>query len=86
MNQIEQSIADEMANQIKEEIDREILFDMLEQFGWTRIVLSSKWLPVSGIELHEWRVKNLTGHYKAHDNVWMFEKSQDALIFSLRWA
>ena len=86
MDHVENDIAEELGRQIQQEIDREILFELLVECGWTRIVLPSKWLPTSGVELHEWREKNLTGHYKAHENVWIFEKSQDALVFSLRWA
>ena len=83
---LEDQWADEAARYLKEEIDREVLFEILEEFGWTRIELPSKWLPVNGIELHEWREQNLKGQWKAHENVWLFEKPEDAVIFSLRWS
>lgn len=83
---IQEDIIDNMSKQIQEDIDQRIMFDLLIESGWTKIELPSKWLPTSGVELHEWREKNLTGHYKAHENVWIFEKSEDAVIFALRWA
>lgn len=83
---IEEEIAETLSNEIAKGIDFEILSTVLvDACGWTKIELPSKWLPVSGIELHEWRTKNLTGNWKAHENVWLFEKSEDAVIFSLRW-
>lgn len=82
---LEDEIAQGLSKQIAQEIDFELLTDVLIACGWTKIVLPSKWLPVSGVGIHEWREKNLTGKYKAHENVWLFEKSEDAVVFSLRW-
>ena len=79
-------LAEQAAKILQEEIDREILFDMLTQVGWTRVELASKWLSVTGIELHEWRKANLTGRWYAHENVWIFEKAEDAVVFTLRWS
>jgi hypothetical protein len=86
MDYIEDSIAEDLSRQMKEEIDRKILFDLLVEIGWTRIELPNKFLPVSGVELHKWREQNLTGHYRAHEHIWLFEKSQDAVLFALRWS
>jgi hypothetical protein len=36
--------------------------------------------------LREQREENLKGAWKAHNNIWIFEKSEDAVIFSLRWS
>ncbi len=83
---MEEQFADQAAKILQEEIDQEILFDLLQQIGWTRVELASKWLPVTGIELHEWREANLTGHCRAHNNVWMFENKNDAALFKLTWS
>ena len=83
---MEEQFADQAAKILQEEIDQEILFDLLQQMGWTRVELASKWLPVTGIELHEWREANLTGHWRAHNNVWMFENKNDAALFKLTWS
>ena len=82
---LEDEIAQEMSKQIAQEIDFDLLTDILIACGWTKVVLPNKWLPVSGLEIHQWREKNLTGRWKAHGNVWLFEKSEDAVIFSLTW-
>lgn len=83
---MEEQYADAAAKILQEEIDQEILFDLLQQVGWTRVELASKWLPVTGIELHEWRGANLTGHWRAHSNIWMFENKNDAALFKLTWS
>jgi len=86
MDHIEDIIAEDLGKKIQEEIDRQVLFDLLVSIGWTRIELPNKFLPVSGAELHKWREQNLTGHYRGHENTWLFENSQDAVIFALRWS
>lgn len=86
IKQLEEKYAEEAAKILQEEIDQEILFDLLKQIGWIRVELSSKWLPVTGIELHEWREANLTGRWHAHNNVWMFENKNDAALFKLTWS
>jgi len=86
MQVMEEKYAEEAARGMAEDIDQRIMFDLLQEMGWTRVELSSKWLPVTGIELHEWREANLTGHWRAHNNVWMFENKNDAAIFKLTWS
>ncbi len=72
--------------QMSNHIDFEVLSDVLiDACGWTKIELANKFLPVSGEELHAWRTKNIKGRWVAHNAVWLFEKSEDANWFSLRW-
>lgn len=78
-------IANDLAKELQESVDRQILFDLLVECGWTKVELPSKWLQVSGVELHKWREQNLTGQWKAHENIWIFEKEKDAEWFMLRW-
>jgi hypothetical protein len=82
----EEEIADTLAMQIAQEIDFEILADMLVSIGWTKVVLKNGALPCTGPELHEWRVRNLKGKWKAHNKIWLFENEQDAVWFTLRWS
>lgn len=83
---LEDEIANELSNQIAQEIDFELLTDVLVACGWTKIVLKKAALPCTGVELHEWRERNLKGRWKAHERVWLFEKAEDALVFTLRWS
>ncbi len=83
---VEDELAKQMAKLIAQEIDFELLADALAACGWTKVVLKRGALPCTGVELHEWRESNLTGRWKANDNIWVFENPKDALIFTLRWS
>jgi hypothetical protein len=39
MSNLEQEIAKNLSKQMKQEIDREILWGMLKELGWTRVTL-----------------------------------------------
>ncbi len=82
---LEDKISDNLAKLMAQEIDFEILADALVACGWTKVVLERGALPCTGPELHEWRERNLTGRWKAHNRIWIFENSKDAVIFTLRW-
>ncbi len=82
---LEDKISDNLAKLMAQEIDFEILADALVACGWTKVVLERGALPCTGPELHEWRERNLTGRWKAHNRNWIFENSKDAVIFTLRW-
>ena len=86
LSQLSQEYEQEVARQIQAQIDREILFDILIECGWSKIALTSEWSLVSAADLHQWCEQNLTGKYQADENIWLFEKSQDAIQFALRWA
>lgn len=76
----------EFEEKLLHEFDFEFVADILVACGWTKVVLQQGALPCTGIELHEWRERNLTGRWKADNKTWVFEKSQDALIFTLKWS
>ena len=82
---LEDEIANEMAKQKAQEIDFELLTDVLIACGWTKVTLDNGALTCTGLELHDWRERNLTGRWKAHNKVWLFENSQDAVVFTLKW-
>lgn len=82
---LEDKILEDAAKEIQKEIDWQVLKDLLVETGWVKVELTSKWLPCTGIELDDWRKKNLTGRWYANDNIWIFEKAEDAVLFTLRW-
>lgn len=71
---------------IQEEVDWGVMRDALKECGWTLVTLNNAQLPVTAQMLHKWRKDNLTGSWKAHNNEWIFERKDDAMIFMLRWA
>lgn len=76
-------MADQIRKEIKDEIDKEIIFDLHK--------LNLKWrfveLPESCIELDvkEWCEQNLKGKYINHYSKWLIEQQEDATWFILRW-
>jgi len=82
---LEDAVINKLAKELCEDIDFELLADALAACGWTKVVLERGALPCTGPELHEWRERNLTGRWKAHNKTWVFENSKDALIFTLKW-
>lgn len=81
----ENKIAAAMAEEIKNEIDNEIMIGLLDQAlvsrqGWTKINM----LP-SNIEASAWILSNATGNYKYFSGHWYFENSADATAFILKF-
>lgn len=74
-----------MAKQIQEEIDFQILSDMLVSMGWHKLEFS----PIQGIEdimeINEWISKNCKGKVQSYGQNWLFEKDKDMSWFILRW-
>ncbi len=78
----------DLSKTIQEEIDWEIMCEMLKKFGYSKVEM--KWPDrINEVQAHmikEWCRANLKGHYQGRSNIWMFEKEQDAVLFSLRWS
>lgn len=85
MTSMQEQIIQELASEMQSQIDFEILSNILVEYGWTKVELKNKFLPVSGIELHEWRVKNIKGRWIGNEGVWLFEDAKDANWFILKW-
>lgn len=87
MSSMQEQIIQELADKMQSQVDFEILSSILvDSCGWTKVELENKFLPVSGIELHEWRVKNIKGRWIGNEGVWLFEDAKDANWFILKWA
>lgn len=92
---LEDEIASTLAEEISKEIDKELLdtimFDLLIKEGWTE----TRVIPSTGVspklfdwytDTAEWIHLNATGDYKLLKGQWLFEKSEDATLFILRWS
>lgn len=87
-SKIEEQMADQAAKILQEEIDWEVMIDILTEVGWTKVNID--WpRQMSAADAHavkEWCRNNLQGNYNGRNRIWLFEKSQDAIMFSLRWS
>ena len=78
---LEQEIADKLAKEIADQIDWNILAEILISGGWTRVIRS----PMFNEDVKGWLDSVRIGHVRSMGDDWLFEKEQDAIMFSLRW-
>jgi len=81
---LEEQIINDAGKAIANEIDFEILYSMLKELGWRKVVLS----PMTweqGLEVDAWTEKHVKGPFETMGLVWIFEDEEDANWFALRW-
>jgi hypothetical protein len=76
---------DEKVEELKRDIDREVLWTMLKEIGWTRVMLSSETAMVNATAIKEWLEVNCKKSYEKHRQDFLFEDNKDAVNFILRW-
>lgn len=83
---LEQEIITGMGKQMANEIDREILWGMLEGMGWTRVMLPRLVDNNHAIDITYWLENNCKHPHERSGRDFMFESQQDANWFKLRWS
>lgn len=89
---LQEEYMNELANQIKQEIDDSIIEEMMFQKliiedGWTRVNIMT--FPFNSdiiAETSAWVHCNATGDYKYHKGCWYLEVAQDATALILRFS
>lgn len=81
---LEDEITNQLAKEMAEDIDRQFLWGMLKQSGWTfvKIIFESNF---HAINVNEWVDANAKGKYLRAGGEYLFENSKDATMFILRW-
>lgn len=82
---LEEELANKMGNQMAHEIDREILWGMLEGMGWTRVMLPRLIDNHHAIDITYWLEENCRHAVKREGRDFLFESVKDANWFKLRW-
>jgi len=82
---IEDEIADQMGQDMAREIDREILWGMLEGLGWTRVMLPTLGNGEQAVDIIVWIEENCKFAVERNGRDFMFESERDANWFKLRW-
>lgn len=82
---LEQSIMDQAAKRMSEEIDREVLWSLFEQSGWTRVSVSRLVDNKHAIDIAEWLKANCSSDYERNGREFLFESEKDAIMFTLKW-
>ena len=82
---LEQEIITGMGKQLANDIDREVLWGMLEGIGWTRVMLPRLIDNDHAIDITIWLEANCKHPFERSGRDFMFESQQDANWFMLRW-
>jgi hypothetical protein len=82
---LEEEILHKMSMQMQQEIDREIIWGMLKDTGWTRVLLSKMQDNNHAIDITYWLAANCKNEYKRSGRDFIFENPKDATMFILRW-
>ena len=82
---IEEEIVNTLSNEISQEIDKEILWGMLQGIGWIRVTLPSFRSNEHAVDISYWIDENCKGKVNRSGSDFLFERGEDAVIFTLRW-
>ena len=80
-----EELSKDLAKQIQEEIDFQIIGDMLVTMGWTRITFNPHQDEKTCADIKFWIDNYCRGNCKSLNDVWLFENEKDAMWFTLRW-
>jgi hypothetical protein len=84
--ELEEELVADMSQAIADEIDWEIMCNLMTQVGWHKVEASTQYSTNDYSKLKEWLNEYIKGHYKCRFNTWLFERSEDAVWFALRWS
>jgi len=85
ISNLEDEIADTLAKEMQQEIDREILWGMLEGIGWTKVTLPRLQDNMHAIDITYWLEGNCKDSYERCGRYFIFENDKDAFLFTIRW-
>jgi hypothetical protein len=82
---LEEEILNKAGSRMAQDIDREILWGMLEGIGWTRVMLSTMGNGEQAVDIIVWLEDNCKKAYERNGRDFIFESERDANWFVLRW-
>ena len=82
---LEKQILEQQGNKMAREIDREVLWGMLEGLGWCRVMLPRFVDNHHAIDIGYWLEENCKKAFERNGRDFLFEDSKDANWFKLRW-
>jgi len=82
---LEQEMIEAKAKEMSDEIDREVLWGMLQGMGWTRVMLPRLIDNYHAIDISDWLEENCKKAYERSGRDFLFEDAKDANWFKLRW-
>ena len=82
---LKEDIANQLGTEMQKEVDREILWGMLKELGWTRVTLSRLQDNKHAIDITYWIEEFCVGAHEREGRDFIFENPKDASMFILKW-
>lgn len=82
---LEEEILEKAGTEMAREIDREVLWGMLEGIGWTRVMLPRYIDNTHAIDITYWLEETIKNPFERSGKDFIFESQKDANWFVLRW-
>lgn len=82
---LEDEILDSAAETMSREIDREVMWGMLEGIGWHRVMIPTLGDAYRAVDIFTWLEDNCKHAYERNGRDFIFEDARDATMFILRW-
>ena len=82
---LEQEMIEAKAKQMSDDIDREVLWGMLEGIGWHRVMLPRYIDNNHAIDITYWLEETIKNPFERNGRDFIFESQKDANWFVLRW-
>jgi len=82
---IEEEILNKAGKEMAREIDREVLWGMLKEIGWTRVILDRLQDNKHAVDITYWLEENVKNPFERKGRDFIFENQKDAVNFILRW-
>ena len=82
---LQDQILTNIATEMKNDIDREVMWGMLADTGWTKFSIPRFVDNHHAVDISYWLAEHCQGEYKRNGRHFLFENSKDAMLFMLRW-
>jgi len=82
---IEDEMIEQAGKQMAQDIDREVLWGMLQGLGWCRVMLPTMGNGEQAVDIIVWLENNCKKAYERNGRDFIFEDTKDANWFILRW-
>jgi hypothetical protein len=82
---LEEELIEKAGTEMAREIDREVLWGMLEGIGWTRVMLPRYIDNTHAVDITYWLEETIKNPFERNGRDFLFEDAKDANWFKLRW-
>jgi hypothetical protein len=85
MKDLEKEIIEELGTRMQSAIDREVMWGMLKDLGWRRVMLDRFTDNKHAVDITYWLEANCKNPFERSGADFIFESEVDAVNFTLRW-